>query len=101
MDDPAFGRLLALKTDVLEVSRVPQGVEIALESGGVVDVSGMGENARLDGFGGDAAIAVDPDLADDLLLGPAARTEQDDECQQQACDEILRSPAPSSPTPCK
>src|ERR1700757_4327135 len=59
----------------------------------------MSENARFDGIGRDASVAVNVNLGDEVLLGPATRTEQDYEREQQAGDEILPSPPPSSPTP--
>jgi hypothetical protein len=60
----------------------------------------MGENPRLDGVGRNAAVAVNDDIGDQILLGPAARTQKYDEPEQQAGNEILQSPLPSSPTPC-
>ena len=45
VEHPAFWSLLTLETDVLEIARVPEGVEVALNGGQVVDIANMGENA--------------------------------------------------------
>ncbi len=66
--DPAFGALFALKADVLKVAGVPEGVEVAFDGGGVVDVAGLAEDASLDRVGGNAAVAVDFDVDDEILL---------------------------------
>src|ERR1019366_842497 len=67
--NPAFGALFALKADVLKVARVPQGVEVAFDGGRVVDVADLGKDAGPDRVGRDAAVAVDGDPDDQILLG--------------------------------
>ena len=69
VNDPALGALLALEADVLEITGVPEGVEVPLDGGGVVDVADFGEDAGFDGVGGNAAVAVDHDANDEVLLG--------------------------------
>ena len=68
VQDPALGILFAFKADVLKVACVPESVEVAFDGGGVVDVAGFAENASLDRVGRDAAIAVDDDANDEILL---------------------------------
>ena len=52
----------ALDAQVVEITGVPQGVEVAFQRRLVVDVAGLGEHAGTNGVGRDAAIAVDHDL---------------------------------------
>ena len=102
LDDqaPALGRLLPQELDVLEIARVPQGVEVALQRGRVVNISGLGENARPDGFGGDAAVAADVDLGNDIVLRPGqAGSHQPKRGQRQA--NPARTPPHSWPRPLK
>src|ERR1035441_849514 len=68
VQDPTFGALFALKADVLKVAGVPESVEVAFDGGGVVDVAGLAEDASLDRVGGDAAVAVDFDVDNEILL---------------------------------
>ena len=59
---PPLRSLFPAKADVLEVTGVPQRIEIALQRGGIVDVAGVSEDARLDRFRGNSAISLDVDL---------------------------------------
>jgi hypothetical protein len=61
----------------LKVSSIPKGVEIALDRGRIVDVSGMSENSSLDGFGRDAAIAVNLYFDNHVLLPVRPGAEQE------------------------
>ena len=79
VDAPALGRLLALEADVFKVAGVPQRVEVAFQGGFVVDVAGAGEDAGLDGFGGNAAVAVDLDLDYQILLAQTRRAQQEND----------------------
>jgi len=86
MDAPAFRRLLALETDIFEIAGVPKGVEIAFKPRRVIDIAGMGEDARLYGIGWDAAVSMNHDLSDEILLGPAAWTKQHQQHGQETGD---------------
>ena len=79
VENPSLGRLLALNADVFEISGVPQRIEIALYGGWVVNVPGFCEDSRFDGFGGNAAVAVDPNIHDEVFLGQqgGAQKQQD------------------------
>ena len=79
--DPAFGGLFALKTDVLVVAGVPEGVEVAFDGGGVVDVADLAEDASPDRVRRDAAVAVGNDADDEVLLGENGGS-QEHKCQQ-------------------
>ena len=81
-----FGRLLPFKADVFEIAGIPQGVEVALKAGGVVDIAGVGENPRLHGIGRNAPVAVDHDFSDQILLRPSSRTKKDEKTEQKAGD---------------
>src|ERR1039458_3227128 len=70
-DPPALGGLLTEELDVFEVARVPQGVEVAFQRGGIVNVPGLGEDAGLDGIGGNAAVAADINLRNNIGLRPS------------------------------
>jgi len=78
-DAPALGRLLAQNFDIFEITRVPNRVEVAFQGGGVVNVSRLGEDASLDGFGRNAAVAADPNLRNHVRLRPG----QACRCQQE------------------
>ncbi len=62
-DDALLG-VLALNAQILEIARVPERVEVALDRDGIVGVAGMGEHPGQDGFLGDAPVADDADLVD-------------------------------------
>ena len=95
---PALGSLFAAEADVFEIAGVPQRVEIALQGGGVVNIAGMGENARLDGFGGNAAVALT--LISEITSLCAQLAEAESSTRAARCR--ARIPAPSSPAkPCK
>jgi hypothetical protein len=76
VQNPTFGVLFALKSDVLIVARVPESVEVALDGGGIVNVAGLAEDARLDRFGRNAAVAVDNNAYDEILLADNRRNEE-------------------------
>ena len=86
MKNPALGALLALEADVFKVAGIPESVEVALNGGSVVDVARLGEDAGPDRVGGDAAIAMNVDADDKILLAddgsgekqnPATKREDD------------------------
>jgi hypothetical protein len=54
--------VLALDAQILEIARVPERVEVALDGNRIVSIAGMGEHPGQDGFLGDAPVADDPDL---------------------------------------
>jgi hypothetical protein len=82
VNDPAFGRLLAFETQVIKVSGVPQRTEGALKDLLVVNVACTNEHASLDGFPGDAAIAMGDDVGNEFLLSQS-NSAQKKEGQQQ------------------
>src|SRR5262249_44310911 len=75
MNTPSLGRLFALKTDVLEVSRVPERVEVAFQARRLVNIPWKGENAGADGFSGNAPVAMDQYFGDDILLRGGSRAQ--------------------------
>jgi hypothetical protein len=67
--DDELGAALAgdlLDAEIVEVAGVPEGVEVSLNDGGVVLVAGAREETCEDGLLGDAAIANDLGLTEDL-----------------------------------
>src|SRR6202035_722746 len=52
---------------ILEVSRVPERVEVALDGCRIVDISLMAEQPRQHRLSGNAAVADHPDLLDHVL----------------------------------
>src|SRR5215475_4586216 len=86
VDAPTFGGLLTLEADVLEVSCVPERIEVALQTGGVVDVARFGVNPSLDRLRGNAAVAVDYDFGDHVLLGPTPWAKKDQYPNQEVGD---------------
>ena len=72
-DDAALGIVFALDADVFEVPGVPEGVEIALDGGGVEGLAFMAEEAGDDRFLGNAAVADDANLGNRLLLCPCRK----------------------------
>ena len=76
MKDPAFGGSLALKANVLEIPGVPQRVEVALDCRLVINIARAAENMGTHTLGGDAAVSVYLNPADNvglLLLGQQHR----------------------------
>ena len=61
IEDDALLRVFALNAQVFKVAGVPEGIEVALDRDGIVDVAGMGEHSGEDGLLGNAAVADDPD----------------------------------------
>ena len=74
VQDPALRGRLALKPDVLEISGVPKRIEVALDCGGVIHISGSGKDAGANRLRGNAAIPVDHNFRDDILLPVSQRT---------------------------
>src|SRR5215467_594866 len=95
VENPSLGRLLALNADVFEISGVPQRIEIPLYGGWVVNVPRFCEDPRFDGVGGDAAVAVDPNIHDEVFLGQEGRTQkQQDQNQPWQCPAADYLPGP-------
>jgi len=71
VQDPTFGRCLALEPDIFEVICVPKGVEIAFDGVLIENIAGPGKNVGANSFGGNTAVAVNFDCGDNvrLLLG--------------------------------
>ena len=63
-----FSVVLALDAQILEVARVPQRVEVALDGDGIVGVAGVGKEPRQHRLFGDAPVADDANLIDGLRL---------------------------------
>src|SRR5579862_8210447 len=80
---PPLGRLLTGKAYVLKVARVPQRVEVALQGGRIVNITGLGKNAGADRFGGNAAVAADIDLRNNIVLSSGQRAGRNQERRQQ------------------
>ena len=55
----AGGGVDALNADVFKVAGVPEGVEVALDDGGIEEIALAGEETGEDGLLGDAAVADD------------------------------------------
>src|SRR5215475_10128864 len=58
VDAPAFGRLFPFEADILEIGGIPERIEVAFQSSGVINVARLGVNAGLDRFRRNAAVAV-------------------------------------------
>jgi len=67
--------LFALEAYVLKIAGIPQGIEVAFETGCVVNVTGFGKDSSADGFGRNATVSVHFDFTDNVLL-PHAQTAQ-------------------------
>jgi len=91
VEDPTFGVLLALETDVLEVARVPERVEVAFDGRRVVDVATFSEDAGLDRLGRNAAVAVNADIDDQVLLADSRDSQE--QKGEQTEDAIPDRPA--------
>ena len=68
VEDPTFGVLFALEADVLKVAGIPESVEVAFDGRSVVDVADLAEDAGLNRLSRDAAVAMDADADDEVLL---------------------------------
>ena len=68
VQDNALLRVLALDAQIVEVRRVPQRVEVALNRQWVVGVARMRKEARQDRLFGDAPVADHPDRINGLRL---------------------------------
>ena len=62
----ALGGVLFFDADVFEVAGVPERVEVALDGTGVVVIADVGVEAGEDRLLGDAAVADDANLRDDV-----------------------------------
>ena len=71
--NPALGGLLPFEADVFEVAGIPQGVEITLDCSLIVHIPGLGEDSGFDGIDRNAAVAVNPNVGDQILLAEARR----------------------------
>ena len=60
VQDDAFLRVLALDAHIVEVARVPERVEVALDGDRVIGVAGVGKEAGQHGFFRNAPVADDP-----------------------------------------
>ena len=87
VDPPAFGGLLALEPDILEITGIPQGVKVAIEGRLVIDIAGAGENSPSNRLRRNPPISMDYDLRDDFLLSPTRRTQNQ---KEQAKDSPSR-----------
>src|SRR5947209_3547575 len=68
VDYPAFGGLLAFKTNILEISGIPQRIKVALDGCRIVDVTRTGKYTRADGFSWNAPVPMNVDVCNQLLL---------------------------------
>src|SRR6266404_108643 len=97
VQNPAFGSGFTLNANVLEVVCIPERVEVALDSSRVVDVSGTSEDVGANCLGGNAAVAVDLDSADDIGLLLGEKTASNAQHKQKQPDlEGKKSQASSS-----
>src|SRR5258708_7745120 len=67
-EPPAFGSLFAAKLYILEITCVPQRVEITFQRSCVVNVARVCEDACADRFGRNAAVFPNIDFGDSLAL---------------------------------
>jgi hypothetical protein len=67
--------LLALEADVFEIARVPQGIEVTLQGGSVIDIARAGENPGLNGFGWNTPLPVNSNFDNHILLAQTSRTQ--------------------------
>src|SRR5579871_588838 len=106
MNDPALLALLPLEAQVIEVAGVPQGVKVAFQRRLIVDIACTGKDVGANGVLGDAAVAMNLDVFDQVLLGGGRqRPSRDTHTEQQAGQEaghvfeLRRSPPPVTPMP--
>ena len=92
VQNPTLGTLFALEADVLKVAGIPECVEIAFDGGGIIDVTGLGENAGADGIGRNTPIAVHDDADNELLLAKNGSGEKQEH-------KPAENPVPSRTTP--
>src|ERR1700722_5920102 len=80
VENDALGGILTCNLQILEVSGVPERVEVALDGRRIVGLVGVGKEPRQYRLSGDAAIADYPDLGHytrlggDVLLSPGIQT---------------------------
>ncbi len=80
VENDALGGILPRDLQILEVSGVPERVEVALDGRRIVGISRVGKQPRQDGLSGNAAVADHPDLGHyarlggDVLLSPGNQT---------------------------
>jgi hypothetical protein len=89
VNTPALGRLLALEADVLEIAGIPQGIEVTLEGGRVINVARAGKNAGANGFGWNPTIAMNYNFYNYVLLAQTCRA-QPQKAEQQAQEYLPR-----------
>jgi hypothetical protein len=68
MQNPSLGRGLTLEANVLEIARVPKGVEVALDRSLVVNVTLAAEDVGADGLSRNAAIPLNLDSDNNVRL---------------------------------
>lgn len=69
VDHPTFGGGLALETDVLEKTCIPQGIEVTLDGSLIVNVARVSEDMGKNDVFWDAAVPMDFDCSNYVLLG--------------------------------
>ena len=92
IEDDAFLCVFAFDAQIFEVAGVPERVEIALDGDGVVDIAGVGEEPRQDGFLGDAPVADHADGIDGLRTLSQCRAGGHCQHQRQPDAEQARGP---------
>ena len=73
VENDAIRGIFPLDLEILEVSGIPERVKIALDRRSVVRIALVGEKPGEDRLLGDAAVADDPNLPDDVLLRPGGQ----------------------------
>jgi len=73
VDAPAFGSLLALKTDIFKVSSIPQRIEVSLQSGSIIYVAWPGEDPSPNSLCWNTTLPMNLDVDDDILLALTSR----------------------------
>ena len=69
VENDALGGILPRDLQILEVSGVPERVEVALDGRRIVGISGVGKQPRQHRLSGNAAVTDHPDLGHNTRLG--------------------------------
>ena len=64
IENDALGRVFPRDLQILEIARIPQRIEVALDGCRVVDISGMGKQPRQHSLSGNAPVPDHSDLLD-------------------------------------
>ena len=92
MQPPPLRRLFALEANVFEIICVPERVEVAFYGSLVENVTGAGEDARSHRLRWNAAVAVDYNFRDHVLLsGSKCATQHNHQRKAEDCSKLEKA----------